>query len=98
MIIVQQSCYSLLHFPQLLQALHTTQNKTKKAFCEGELREGDLEKQRQEAEEKLAAVEKEREVQLAQGQIAVSNALSEVERLTNMCNDLTIVSSSCSLA
>ena len=75
-----------------MQALHTTQHKTKKAFCEGELREGDLEKQRQEAEEKLAAVEKEREVQLAQGQIAVSNALSEVERLSNMCNDLTIVS------
>ena len=56
------------------------------------MREGDLEKQRQEAEEKLAAVEKEREAQIAQGQIAVSNALSEVERLTNMCNELTIVS------
>ena len=71
--------------------MDSTKHKTKKAFCEGELREGDLEKQRQEAEEKLAAVEREREAQLAQGQIAVSNALSEVERLTNLCNELAVV-------
>lgn len=72
--------------------MHTTQHKTKKAFCEGELREDDLEKQKEEAEARLAAIEKEREAEIIQGQLAVSNALSEVERLTLMCNELTLVS------
>ncbi|XP_076806440.1 protein bicaudal D homolog 2-like [Clavelina lepadiformis] len=71
------------------KALQNTQSKTKKAFCEGEIREGDLEKQKKEAEERLAVVERERDVEVAQGQIAVANALSEVERLTLLCNELT---------
>ena len=55
------------------------------------MREGDLQIQKEKAEERLAAIEKEREAEIAQGQIAVSNALSEVDRLTSMCNELTIV-------
>ena len=77
--------------------MHTTRNKTKKAFCEGELREDDLEKQKEEVEARLAAIEREREAEIEQGQLAVSNALSEVDRLTVMCNELSLVSFSVSL-
>lgn len=78
-----------------MQALQTTQTKTRKAFSEGELRENDLEKQRKEAEERLAAVEREREQELSQAKISVTNALSEIERLNALNNELTVVSNVC---
>nr|CAB3225445.1 protein bicaudal D homolog 2-like [Phallusia mammillata] len=73
------------------KALYSTQNKTRKAFSEGELRENDLEKQRKDAEDRLAALEKEREYELSQSRTAVTNAQAEIERLNALNNELTLM-------
>ena len=75
-----------------LQALHNNKSKTKIAFCEGELRETDLDKQRRDAEEKLATVEREKEMEVYQLQTMLKSSNSEIERLTTLNNELNLVS------
>merc|ERR1719322_1976131 len=72
------------------KALYQTQNSTKKAFCEGELRETDLDKQLQEAEERLETVEKEKEVEVYQLQNIIKNSNSEIERISALNNDISM--------
>uniref|UniRef100_F6U262 Protein bicaudal D homolog 2-like n=1 Tax=Ciona intestinalis TaxID=7719 RepID=F6U262_CIOIN len=66
----------------------STKTKTKKAFCEGELREDSLEKQCKDVEERLIQVEKERDIESSQSKIAVANAQEEADRLTILNNEL----------
>nr|XP_002124456.1 protein bicaudal D homolog 2-like isoform X2 [Ciona intestinalis] len=70
------------------KALYSTKTKTKKAFCEGELREDSLEKQCKDVEERLIQVEKERDIESSQSKIAVANAQEEADRLTILNNEL----------
>jgi len=72
------------------KALHNNKSKTKIAFCEGELRETDLDKQRRDAEEKLATVEREKEMEVYQLQTMLKSSNSEIERLTTLNNELNL--------
>jgi len=71
------------------KALHKTKDKTKKAFCEGELREDDLEKQRKDAVERLALVEREKENEVGYLQNVLRNSVSEVDRLMSVNAEIT---------
>lgn len=72
------------------KALHSTQSKTKKAFCEGEIRETDLDKQRRDAEERLAIVEREKETEVYQLQSMLKSSNSEIERLSSLNNEVVL--------
>lgn len=85
-------CLILFNHFDFFQALHKTKDKTKKAFCEGELREDDLEKQRKDAVERLALVEREKENEVGYLQNVLRNSVSEVDRLMSVNAEITTVS------
>lgn len=72
------------------KALQNTQSKTKKAFSEGENREIDLDKKRRDAEERLALVEQEKEMEVYQLQTMLKSSNSEIERLAQLSNDISL--------